>query len=229
MSHFPKIRSLKVSRRALLRSASLVAFGAATSIPFSTGALAQRRGGPSEVPVEELMKPGPLPDLALGSPDAKVIIVEYASMTCPHCATFHNTVLPELKTKYIDTGQVRLVFREFPLDNLAAAGSMLARCAGDNAFAMLEVLFQKQNEWVVRDDPVSKLFDMAKQAGFTKESFEKCLTDDELLSQVEAVRTRANEQFGVSSTPTFFVNGKRLAGGGSMSDFDRALEPLLNG
>lgn len=227
MSRFSNIKSVKVSRRALVVSAG-IAIGAATAVPFTTAALAQRRG-PSEVPVEELMKPGDLPDLVLGKPDAKVTIVEYASMTCPHCATFHNHVLPQLKTKYIDTGQVRLVFREFPLDNLAAAGSMLARCAGDNAFAMLEVLFQKQDEWVTRNDPVSKLSEIAKQAGFTKESFEKCLTDDKLLSQIEAVRTRANQQFGVNSTPTFFVNGKRLSGGGSMSDFDRALEPLLNG
>lgn len=225
MSESRTISSIHVSRRALVCAAGIATLGAATAIPFSTGALAQR--GPSEVPVEELMKPGPLPDLVLGSPDAKVTIVEYASMTCPHCASFHNNVLPELKKKYVDTGQVRFVFREFPLDNLAAAGSMLARCADDNAFAMLEVLFQKQDEWVVRNDPVSKLFDIAKQAGFTKESFDKCLTNDELLAQIEAVRTRANEQFGVSSTPTFFINGKRLSGGGTMSDFDRALEPLL--
>lgn len=227
MSKFSNISSVKVSRRALVVSAG-IAIGAATAVPFTTAVFAQRRG-PSEVPVEELMKPGDLPDLVLGEPDAKVTIVEYASMTCPHCASFHNHVLPELKTKYIDTGQVRLVFREFPLDNLAAAGAMLARCAGDNAFPMLEVLFKKQDEWVTRNDPVSKLFEIAKQAGFTKESFEKCLTDDKLLSQIEAVRTRANQQFGVNSTPTFFVNGKRLSGGGSMSDFDRALEPLLNG
>lgn len=225
MSDFPDISSIKVSRRALMLSAG-IAFGVAATAPFSRAALAQRRG-PAEVPVEELMKPGPLPDLVLGSPDAKVTIVEYASMTCPHCATFHNRVLPELKKKYIDTGQVRLVFREFPLDNLAAAGAMLARCSSDNALPMLEVLFQKQDEWVTRNDPVSKLFEIAKQAGFTKESFEKCLSDDKLLADVEAMRSRANEQFGVSSTPTFFINGKRLSSGGSISDFDRALEPLL--
>lgn len=225
MSRSPIISSVKVSRRTLMVSAGL-AIGALAVGPFSSELLAQRRG-PSEVPVEELMKPGPLPDLVLGNPDAKVTIVEYASMTCSHCATFHNNVLPELKKKYIDTGQVRLIFREFPLDILAEAGSMLARCAGDKAFAMLEVLFQKQDEWVVRDDPASKLFEIAKQAGFTKERFDKCLTDDELHKQVQEMRTQANQQFGVNSTPTFFINGKRLQGGGSISDFDRALEPLL--
>jgi len=225
LSQAAHINSVKLSRRGLLLTAG-AALGSAAGMSFAGGAIAQRRG-PSEVPVEELMKPGELPELVLGNNDAPVTIVEYASMTCPHCANFHTRVLPELKKKYIDTGKVRLVFREFPLDNLAAAGAMLARCSGDKAFDMLEILFHKQEEWVVRNDPVSKLFDMAKQAGFTKESFEKCLTDDDLLKKVEAVRTRANEKFGVNSTPTFFINGKRLSGGGSIADFDRALEPLL--
>jgi len=225
LSQAAHINSVKLSRRGLLLTAG-AALGSAAGMSVAGGAIAQRRG-PSEVPVEELMKPGELPELVLGNNDAPVTIVEYASMTCPHCANFHTRVLPELKKKYIDTGKVRLVFREFPLDNLAAAGAMLARCSGDKAFDMLEILFHKQEEWVVRNDPVSKLFDMAKQAGFTKESFEKCLTDDDLLKKVEAVRTRANEKFGVNSTPTFFINGKRLSGGGSIADFDRALEPLL--
>lgn len=193
-------------------------------------AFAQRRSGPSEVPVEELMKPGELPDLALGSPDAKVTIVEFASMTCGHCANFHNNVFPELKKKYIDTGKVRFILREFPLDNLAAAGSMLARCAGgDKIYPMLDMLFQRQADWVVRQNPVPKLFELAKQAGFTQESFDKCLTDDKLLSQLEAARTRAGEAFGVTSTPTFFINGKRLEGAPTMAEFDKTLEPLLKG
>ncbi len=226
--------SAKLASQTSRRTFVLTGAGAVVGAPllqklFVTPALAQRRQGPAEVPVDELMQPGALPDLTLGSPDAKVTIVEYASMTCPHCAVFHTRVLPELKKKYIDTGKARLIFREFPLDNLAAAGSMLARCAGDNAYPMLDALFQKQDEWVVRNDPVSKLFDIAKQAGFTKESFEKCLTDDKLLSQLEESRKRANEQFGVNSTPTFFVNGKRLSGGGSLADFDKAIEPLIGG
>ena len=230
MSEFANMASLQVSRRAWMLTAGAALGATLLSRPFNGAALAQRRQAPAEVPVEELMQPGELPDLVLGSPDAKVTIVEYASMTCPHCATFHERVLPELKTKYIDAGKVRFIFREFPLDNLAAAGSMLARCAGDGkAFAMLDVLFEKQNEWVVRNDPVSKLFELAKQAGFTKESFDKCLTDDKLLAQIEASRTRANEKFGVNSTPTFFINGKRLASAPTVAAFDNALEPLLNG
>jgi protein-disulfide isomerase len=219
---FPGARAT-VSRRALVATAgSLVAI--ATIAP---AAFAQRRSGPAEVSVDELLKPGDLPDLVLGSPDAKVTVVEYASMTCGHCANFHNRVFPELKKKYIDTGKIRFIMREFPLDNLAAAGSMLARCAGgDKTFPMIDVLFEKQADWVVRTNPVPKLFELAKQAGFTEDSFNKCLTDDKLLSQIEASRKRAGEQFGVNSTPTFFINGKRLEGA-SLADFDKALEPLL--
>lgn len=214
-----------VSRRALL-----LAGGALFTAVQAPVVYAQRRSGPSEVPVDELMKPGDLPDLVLGNNDAKVTIVEYASMTCGHCANFHNNVFPELKKKYIDTGKVRFIMREFPLDNLAAAGSMLARCAGgDKTYPMIDMLFEKQADWAVRSNPVPKLFELAKQAGFTQESFDKCLTDDKLLDQVEASRKRASEQFGVNSTPTFFINGKRLDSAPTVAEFDKALEPLLKG
>jgi protein-disulfide isomerase len=220
-----------ISRRAVVAAAGGVTAVAAvglSTLSFGPAARAQRTQGPQEVTLDELMKPGGLPELALGSNDAKVVIVEYASMTCGHCATFHNNVFPELKKKYIDTGKVRFILREFPLDNLAAAASMLARCAGgDKTYPLVGILFEKQDEWVVRGNPVPKLFEIAKQAGFTQESFDKCLTDQKLLEQLTAVRTRANEKFGVSSTPTFFVNGKRLSSGTALGDFDQAIEPLL--
>ncbi len=137
-------------------------------------------------------------------------------------------MLPKLKKAYIDTGKARIVLREFPLDNLAAAASMLARCAGgDKSVGLIEVLFEKQQDWAyVRTNPVPELFKIAKQAGFTQETFDKCLTDQKLLDQISAVRDRATKDFGVSSTPTFFINGKRLKGG-SFEDFEKAIEPLL--
>ena len=104
------------------------------------------------VDMAELLKPGALPERQLGKDDAKVTIVEYASMTCPHCAHFHETTLPELKTKYIDTGKARLIFREFPFDPRAEAGFMLARCAGDNYFPMVDVLFKQQQNWAVAEN-----------------------------------------------------------------------------
>jgi protein-disulfide isomerase len=192
-------------------------------------ALAQRKkAAPSEVPMDELMKPGPLPDLVLGNSDAPITVVEYASMTCGHCAHFHITVLPTLKEKYVDTGKARFIMREFPLDNLAAAASMLARCAGNGkTFPLISVLFAKQDDWAfVKGDPRPELLKFAKQAGFTQESFEKCLTDQKLLDDIAATRARAAETFGVTATPTFFVNGKKLNGVG-LADFEKAFEPIL--
>ncbi len=124
---------------------------------MTSAGLAQKRpASPDEVPVDELMKAGALPDLALGKADAPCTIVEYASMTCGHCANFHTKVFPSLKEKYIEPGKVRFILREFPLDNLAAAASMLARCAGgDKTYPLVDVLFQKQEEWAfVRTNPV---------------------------------------------------------------------------
>jgi protein-disulfide isomerase len=181
------------------------------------------------VEMAKLMADTGLPELAIGPEDAKVTIVEYASMTCPHCAHFHNEIFQGLKDKYVQTGKVRFVFREFPLDNLAAAASMLARCAGDDkTLPMISVLFAKIEDWAfVRSNPVPALFEIAKQAGFTKESFEKCLKDQAMLDKILAQRERASKEFGVSSTPTFFINGTKLAGAPTLESFSKAIDPLL--
>jgi protein-disulfide isomerase len=225
----------KGNRREVLKFGLKIGMGAVAALAlvatseFAPAALAQRKkAAPSEVPVDELMKPGPLPDLVLGNADAPITVVEYASMTCGHCAHFHTTVFPTLKERYIDTGKVRFIMREFPLDNLAAAASMLARCAGDGkTFPLISVLFAKQDDWAfVKGDPRPELLKFAKQAGFTQESFEKCLTDQKLLDNIAAVRSRAAETFGVNATPTFFVNGKKLDGV-ALADFEKAFEPIL--
>jgi len=219
-------RRSELSRRELLVTLSAAALVAATGIGAPVWA---QNKGPSEVPIEELMKPGPLGELELGPKEAKVTVVEYASMTCGHCANFSKHVFPELKKKYIDTGKIHFIFREFPLDNLAAAASMLARCTGgDKAFPLVEVLFEKQAEWAFGEgNPVPRLFEIAKQAGFTQESFDKCLTDQKLLDNVTAQRTRASDVFGVSATPTFYINGKKLDGSPTLEAFDKMIEPLL--
>ncbi len=223
------LRGLGQSRRSLLTVALSAASGLALAY-LVPDAMAQRAAAPAEVPMEELMKPGELPDLIIGKVDAKVTIIEYASLTCGHCASFHNSVLPELKKKYIDSGQVRLILREFPLDNLAAAGSMLARCAGaEKSVAVIDALFKTQDAWVVRGNPVPKLFEAVKSTGFTQESFDKCLTDQKLLENITAGRARASEKLGVSSTPTFFINGKRFNGSPIVGEFDKVLEPLVKG
>jgi len=207
-------------------AAGVAALSVLTTWGLSYPARAQRnKKGPSEISVEELMKPGPLPDLVVGKADAPITVVEYASMTCGHCAHFHNTVFPTLKEKYIDTGKVRFIMREFPLDNLAAAASMLARCAGEGkSFPLISALFAKQDDWAfVKGDPRPELLKFAKQAGFTQESFEKCLTDQKLLEDISAVRSRGADTFGVNATPTFFVNGKKL-NGVALEDFEKAFE-----
>ncbi|HEX6610320.1 MAG TPA: DsbA family protein [Hyphomicrobiaceae bacterium] len=220
--------SFLMTRRAvLMATAGLAAAAMLPGLP----AFAQRKGAPAraEVPVSELMEPGPLPELSQGKADAPVTIVEYASLTCGHCAAFHNTVFPKIKEKYIDSGQVRFIMREFPLDNLAAAAAMLTRCAGgEKTYPLIEVLFKQQEQWAfVRGNPVPELFKVAKQAGFTQESFDKCLTDQKLLEQVTSIRSKASDKFGVNSTPTFFINGKRLQEAPTVEAFDKALAPLL--
>lgn len=189
---------------------------------------AQRIQPAAEVPVEELMKPSDLPDITIGKADAPVTVIEYSSLTCPHCAHFQEKVFPEFKTKYIDSGKVRFITREFPLDNLAAAASMLTRCVDPaKSFDLVELMFMTQSNWAASQSPKAKLFDIAKQAGFTQESFEKCLTDQALLDKINAQRVRASEKFQINATPTFFVNGKRIGGAATVAEFDKVIEPLL--
>lgn len=218
----------RLNRREALMTG--VATGALALTASALPAFAQRKQGPAEVAVDELMKRDGFPDLILGPETAKVTIIEYASMTCGHCKHFHDTAFPEIKKKYIDTGKIRFIFREFPLDARAFAASMLARCTGtsEKSMALIDVLFDKQEEWAhVETGSKAKLFEFAKQAGFTQESFDKCLTDQKLLDQLTAVHTRAVDTFGVSATPTFFINGKRLQAAPTIEEFNKVLEPLL--
>jgi protein-disulfide isomerase len=179
------------------------------------------------VDMAELLKPGALPDKQLGKDDAKVTIVEYASMTCPHCAHFAETTFPDLKTKYIDTGKARYILREFPFDPTAEAGFMLARCAKDNYFPMVDVLFKQQANWVGVNNTKDALLQISKLAGFTQESFEACLTDQKLLDDVRSVQKRGASEFKVDSTPTFFINGKTYKGAMSIEEISAIIDPLL--
>jgi protein-disulfide isomerase len=219
---------LSFATHSVFGRAAFAALVLATAVMAAPRAHAQKVVAAPEVSVEELMKPSDPADVAAGKADAPVTIVEYSSMTCPHCATFATKVLPKIKEKYIDTGKVRFISRDFPLDNLAAAAAMLTHCVDtDKAFAFSELLFATQSKWAA--DPqtaVANLFDIAKQAGFSKESFEKCLTDQVLLDKITSARTRAGEKFQINSTPTFFLNGKRMAAG-TFEDFEKAIEPLL--
>ena len=208
-----------ITRRHAL--ATLVTAAALPAFP----ALAQR-GQP--VPQEELAQAGPLGDVWLGPADAKVTIIEYASVTCSHCATFHEKTYPELKKRYIDTGKVRFALREFPLDPLATAGFMLARCQGnDKYYPITDLLFSRQRAWAFTDKPLDALQQMMRQAGFSQEKFESCLKDQKLYEAVNAVKNRGADKFKVDSTPTFFINGARYPGNMSIDELEKILNPLL--
>ena len=170
-----------------------------------------------------------LADIAIGRPDAPVTVVAYASLTCPHCAAFAIKVLPEIKAKYIDTGTMRFVSRDFPLDPLAAAAAMLTHCVdGAKAFALVETLFATQSQWAAGPgDANAKLFEVARRAGFTQDSFDACLKDQALLDRLTAARAQASATLGIDATPTFIVNGQRVTGIDTVEDLDKVVAPLL--
>jgi protein-disulfide isomerase len=184
--------------------------------------------GGETVATGDLLAAGPLGERALGDPAAKVTVVEYASMTCSHCAAFHDETFTPFKEKYVDTGKVRFIFREFPLDALATSAFMLARCVPeDRYFPVVDILFRQQQNWAFVDDPAKALFNVVKQAGFTQESFRASLTNQKILDGVNSVKDRGSNEFGVASTPTFFINGKKMSGALSLEDMDKEIEPLL--
>jgi protein-disulfide isomerase len=178
----------------------------------------------------DVAKPVSLPDMALGPANAAVTITEYASMTCPHCAAFNETVFPKIKSAYIDTGKVRYVFREFPLDIKAAAGSMLSRCiAKDDSgkyFAVTDMLFKQQSDWVMKNT-TETLARIGKQAGLSQQAVEDCLKNQALLDKIAADQKYASDVLKVDSTPTFFVNGEKIKGETSFEEFEKKINPLL--
>ncbi|MDR4307863.1 DsbA family protein [Chelatococcus sambhunathii] len=216
-----------ITRRSLLESAALATVGLAALSLFPRLGVAPSAF--SQAPsAEELAVTGKLPEMAEGKPDAPVTIIEYASMTCGHCAQFAAQTFPKLKSEYIDTGKVRFILREFPLDPLAAAGFMIARCAGDDKyFAVVDLLFKEQKSWAYSDKPVEGLQNLVKQVGFSQQSFEECLQNQEMLDGVNEVRQRAAEKFGVNSTPTFFINGKIQRGALTFENLKQILDPLV--
>ena len=176
----------------------------------------------------DLAQPGPLGDVIQGPPDAKVTIIEYASLTCSHCAAFHQTTYPELKKRYIDTGKVRFILREFPLDPLATAGFMLARCDGEaKYYPVVDMLFQQQRAWAFTEKPLDALRQMMRQAGFSQEKFDSCLRDTKLYEAINAVKNRGLDTFKVDSTPTFFINGQRHPGNMSIDELEKIIKPML--
>ncbi len=213
---------MTISRRKFLERTSALTAASLAFAAMPTVAAAQSY---SEA---DLNKAGPLGEKVTGQADAPVTVIEYASLTCGHCANFHNTTYKELKKKYIDTGKVRFIFREFPLDTVAAAGFMLARCAQeDKYFDIMSLMFEQQRNWAFTKDPYNALLNMGKQIGFTEESVKACLTNQEILNGVTEVRDYGSDKLGVDSTPTFFINGEKVSGALSLEEFSKYVDKNL--
>ncbi|MBW9115824.1 DsbA family protein [Rhizobium cauense] len=228
------ISEMQLTKRQLLGG---VAAATATLAVFSTAqAAAEIPQADGDVDMAAVLKPGELPEMAIGKADAPVKIVEYMSMTCPHCAHFHATTFDEIKKKYVDTGKAQFIIREFPFDPRAAAAFMLARCnpskpeelsTAEQYFPMVSMLFKQQPTWAAAEDGRAALLQMSKLAGFTEDSFTKCLTNQKLLDEVNATRERGSKEFGVNSTPTFLINGKRYSGDMTVDTMSALIDSLL--
>ena len=164
-------------------------------------------------------------DKILGSADAPVTIIEYASLTCPHCASFHRETLPKLKSDWIETGKVRLVYRDFPLDGAALAAAVIAHCAPpDRYFPMVGLFFERQGEWAVEDGWRERLTQLAGIAGMDKASVDACLADESRKNAIVERAEKARATYGISSTPSFIVNGRKLSGALPIDRFAQAIE-----
>jgi protein-disulfide isomerase len=214
---------MMVTRRAFattLSLAGLAALVAYAPLPSIGDAMAQNATA---------AEPVSLPDMALGPKGAPVTIIEYSSMTCSHCATFGETVFPRIKSKYIDTGNVRFVFREFPLDNKALAASMLARCiANDDAgkyFGAVDTLLKQQDQLVAHTTDTLKL--IGAQAGMSEQAIDTCLKDQALFDKLVVDQKIAHEIVKVNAVPTLFINGEKTEGTKSFEELDGKIWSLL--
>lgn len=172
---------------------------------------------------QEALKPTP-EDHVLGKADAPITIVEYASLTCPHCAHFDEATLPQLKKEWIDTGKAKLVFRHFPFDRAALAAAEVAECGGkEKFFSFLDVLFRQQESWA-RGDVNANLVRIAKLGGLAEDKVQACLKDEKLANRIVAMRLQGEKELGVNSTPTFFINGKKIVGAEPYETFEQALQ-----
>jgi protein-disulfide isomerase len=168
-------------------------------------------------------------DMVMGKADAPITVIEYASLTCPHCADFEQNTWPKVKQNWVDTGKVRYVFRDFPLDGLAARAEILAHCAGPvRFFSFIESLYDNQTVWATDSDPMAALKRMGLLGGVSSEKFDACQNDQTLQQQIVATR-QGGEDAGVNATPSFFINGKLVTGALPYDDFAKALGDAAKG
>ncbi|WP_117190697.1 DsbA family protein [Rhizobium terrae] len=233
-----QMNDMTMTRRALLGGVAVTALCLALPLGASEAFAQEMPEAQGDVDMAAALKPGALPEMALGDEKAPVQVIEYMSMTCPHCANFHNKTFDTIKTKYIDTGKVRFIIREFPFDPVATAAFMLARCNPQDPkqlstpaqyFPMVSMLFKQQRAWAApaNGDVRGSLLQSVKLAGYSQQSFEACLTNQKLLDDVNAVTKRGADEFGVNSTPTFLINGKKYSGDMSVESMSKLFDSLL--
>jgi protein-disulfide isomerase len=222
ISHRPSehmiVRPFVLSRRVVLLLGFL-----ALGLAAAAAAPAPERS----VDMAKALQPGPLPELSLGNP-AGVPIVEYGSLTCPHCAAFAREVMPKLKAQYIDAGKVHFIFREFSRNPLDVAAFVLARCVGDDkALATIDLLFAEQDKWAFVDSPLEPLLAAVRPTGLSREKAMACLKDQSKADAMQKIVKNAEDVVKVQGTPTFVIDGKVYGGELSMADFDAILKPLV--
>ncbi|WP_295556376.1 DsbA family protein [uncultured Hyphomicrobium sp.] len=178
--------------------------------------------------VADVMTAGPLPEMSLGRPDAPVTIVQYASLTCPHCRAFHRETFPEFKRTYIDTGKVRYILREFPIGKQSGNATIALRCAPpDKYFTLYGKFMEQQTSWVSQEVRLEPIFAVAKQVGMTQAQFDSCLKNQAMIDGLKWVKERGRT-LGIIGTPNFFVQGKLVKKTLTMSDIREMVEPLLS-
>jgi protein-disulfide isomerase len=193
--------------------------------PFAPSAHTQE---PPDAASKMLAAASPLGDRILGRADAPVVMVEYASATCPHCAEFHEKLLPLIKSEYIDTGKVRFIFREFPLDQLAMGAFMLARCVpNDKYFPTIDMMFRRQQTWRTSKNPGAELFRIMQLSGMDKPAFEACIKREDLFKGISETATNARDNFGVKGTPAIFINGQMIDGHKEMTEVKAAIDAAI--
>jgi protein-disulfide isomerase len=174
---------------------------------------------------EELFRDGPLGERSLGSKKAPVTVIEYASLTCPHCANFHRNVFPRVKREYIDTGKIRFIVREFPIGRTAGTAAIINRCAPEGKyFSVFGEFLLRQGEWVSQEVRPDAIYRVAARTGMSRETFDKCLTNQTIIQGLTEVKERGR-RFGVIGTPTFFANGRKAQGAVTFEEFKALIEP----
>ena len=170
-------------------------------------------------------------DFVIGNEDAKITIIEYASLSCSHCADFHVNTLENLKKEYIDTGKVRMVFRDYPFNYPALLGSMVLRCIPENyRYDYMNALFKLQPDWVNKENKktIQELYKIMQSGGMTKEEYDACIYNTELENEILEGVMEAQNQFNIKSTPSFIINGKLIEGNKSIKEFRQIIDKILS-